>query len=74
MQNHIQCGRDRGLLCSYCDFWGVPTKKYKMNFNNIVYIGDDINDLTAIEKVGLNFAPDDATSEIKQIVNRATLK
>ena len=74
MQNHIQCRRNIAPLCSYCDFWGVPTKKYKINFNNIAYIGDDINDLTAIEKVGLSFAPDDVTSEIIQIVNRVTLK
>ena len=50
------------------------TKKYKINFDNIAYIGDDINDLPVLKKVGLSFAPNDAISEIKQIVNRLTLK
>jgi len=49
-------------------------EKYNLEFENIAYIGDDINDLPVLEKVGLSFAPNDAISEIKQIVNYVTLK
>ena len=49
-------------------------KKYKINFNNIAYIGDDINDLTAIEKAGLSFTPNDAIEQVKQIVDYVTSK
>ena len=50
------------------------TRKYNLEFENIAYIGDDINDLPVLKKVGLSFAPNDAISEIKQIVNHITLK
>lgn len=49
-------------------------KKYNLEFRNIAYIGDDINDLSVLKNVGLSFAPNDATSEIKKIVNHVTLK
>jgi N-acylneuraminate cytidylyltransferase len=50
------------------------TKKYNFEFENIAYIGDDINDLSILKNVGLSFAPNDATSEIKKIVNHVTFK
>lgn len=50
------------------------SKKHNLEFENIAYIGDDINDLPVLKKVGLSFAPNDAVSEIKQIVNHVTLK
>ena len=49
-------------------------KKYKINFQNIAYIGDDINDLPVLKKVGLSFTPNDAISKIKEIVDCITLK
>ena len=49
-------------------------KKYNLDFNEIAYIGDDINDLPVLEKVGLSFAPNDAIPEIKQIVDYVTSK
>lgn len=50
------------------------SKKYKINFNNIAYIGDDINDLTVLERVGLSFAPNDAVEQVKKIVDYVTSK
>ncbi|HAJ34024.1 MAG TPA: acylneuraminate cytidylyltransferase [Candidatus Atribacteria bacterium] len=49
-------------------------EKYNLEYENIAYIGDDVNDLPVLKKVGLSFAPNDAISEIKQIVNHVTLK
>lgn len=50
------------------------SKKYNLSFNEIAYIGDDINDLPVLEKVGLSFAPNDAIDEVKQIVDHITSK
>ncbi len=39
------------------------------NFDNVAYIGDDINDLEIIKKVKFSACPNDAVIECKQIVN-----
>jgi len=49
-------------------------EKYNLKYENIAYIGDDINDLLVLKKVGLSFAPNDALPEIKQIVDHITFK
>lgn len=49
-------------------------EKYNLKYENIAYIGDDINDLPVLKKVGLSFAPNDAVPEIKQSVTYITLK
>ncbi|KAF5431162.1 3-deoxy-D-manno-octulosonate 8-phosphate phosphatase [Candidatus Methanophagaceae archaeon] len=49
-------------------------EKYDLDFSEVAYIGDDINDLPVLEKVGLSFAPDDAVPEIKQVVDYVTSK
>jgi YrbI family 3-deoxy-D-manno-octulosonate 8-phosphate phosphatase len=36
---------------------------------NLAYIGDDINDLTVIEKAGLSFAPSDGVEEVQKKAN-----
>ena len=48
--------------------------KYNLSFEEVAYIGDDINDLPVLEKVGLSFAPDDAVPEIRQIADYVTSK
>jgi len=48
--------------------------KYNLEYKNIAYIGDDINDLPVLKKVGLSFTPNDAVPEIKQSVTYITLK
>ena len=44
-------------------------KKYKIKEDNIAYIGDDINDLKILEKVGFSASPKDGMSVIKKKSN-----
>ena len=44
-------------------------KKYKVSLENLAYIGDDVNDLNVLRKVGLSAAPKNADSQVKKIVN-----
>jgi len=44
-------------------------KKYKIKEDNIAYIGDDINDLQILEKVGFSASPKDGMSVIKKKSN-----
>ena len=46
--------------------WG---KELNFGFENIAYIGDDLNDLPAIERVGLSACPADAVPAVKKVVN-----
>lgn len=43
--------------------------KYKINSQEIAYIGDDLNDLECMEYCGLTACPRDAMEEIKQKVD-----
>ena len=47
----------------------VICKKYNITMNNIAFIGDEINDLELIKKVGLSACPYDAASYIKDEVD-----
>lgn len=42
-------------------------KNYNLKYENIAYIGDDINDIELLKKVGLSGCPMDAISEVKTI-------
>ena len=44
-------------------------KKFSLNSYNIAYIGDDVNDLEILERVGLSISPKDANQEVKKIVD-----
>ena len=44
-------------------------KKYKIKKNNVVYIGDDINDLNIMQQVGFSASPKDGISIIKKKSN-----
>jgi YrbI family 3-deoxy-D-manno-octulosonate 8-phosphate phosphatase len=44
-------------------------KKYNLIFNEIAYIGDDINDISLLEKAGFSYCPSDAVQEVKKIVD-----
>ena len=44
-------------------------KKYNLSFELVVYIGDDINDIPLLKKVGLSCCPFDAVDEVKKIAN-----
>ncbi len=44
-------------------------KELKISIKNVAYIGDDLNDIPVIEKVGLSACPADAVAEVKEKVN-----
>jgi YrbI family 3-deoxy-D-manno-octulosonate 8-phosphate phosphatase len=44
-------------------------KTNELNFEEIAYIGDDVNDLEVIEVVGLSACPADAMKEVKEKVD-----
>ncbi|MBK8882226.1 MAG: HAD hydrolase family protein [Bacteroidales bacterium] len=42
-------------------------KKYELNKNDVLYMGDDIPDYKVMKEVGLPVCPSDADSEIRQV-------
>ena len=44
-------------------------KKFNVSENEVAYIGDDINDLGLLEKVGFSAVPNDASNMIKKHVD-----
>lgn len=44
-------------------------EKYNLYWEEIAYIGDDVNDLSSIQAVGLSFAPSDCADELKPYVD-----
>lgn len=42
-------------------------EKYSLEYSEIVYIGDDINDIPVLEKAGVSFCPNDAVDEVKNV-------
>lgn len=44
-------------------------KKYGANYENIAYIGDDVNDIVCIEKCGYSGCPLDAVNLVKKKVD-----
>lgn len=42
-------------------------KNYNLKLENIVYIGDDVNDIEILKRVGFSACPSDAISEVKKI-------
>lgn len=41
-------------------------KKYNLTFDEVAYVGDDINDIEIIEKCRLSFSPNNAMESVKQ--------
>ena len=44
-------------------------KKYNVDFGEVIYIGDDINDIPLLKKVGYSCCPFDAVEEVKKVVS-----
>ena len=44
-------------------------KELKITFSQVAYIGDDINDMQLLNKVGLSAAPQNAPKYVKDIVD-----
>lgn len=47
---------------------GLRTQ-YKLEWNQILYMGDDLPDVPVLQKVGVSCCPADAVPEVKSIVN-----
>lgn len=58
---HVYVGREPklGVLEKWC-------KELNINMNEVAMIGDDINDLELIKKVGFSACPKDAVQEVKK--------
>ena len=46
---------------------GQICKVFKVNVNEIAFVGDDVNDVELLKKVGLSAAPNDAIKEAKEV-------
>lgn len=44
-------------------------QKYQLNWSQVAYMGDDLNDLPAMRKVGLKACPCDGAKEVKEIAD-----
>ena len=45
----------------------IICKKYCISFDEIAYIGDDVNDVELLKRVGLSIVPHDAVQEAKRV-------
>ncbi|RZD37239.1 MAG: 3-deoxy-D-manno-octulosonate 8-phosphate phosphatase [Thaumarchaeota archaeon] len=45
------------------------SKKYNLSFSEIAYIGDDLNDLKIIKKIGFSASPNDAVNYVRKNVD-----
>lgn len=57
----VYVGLDEKILI--LDKW---LKELKINYKNVAYLGDDVNDLQAIKKAGLSACPADANEVIRK--------
>ena len=48
--------------------------KYNLDYSEIAYIGDDVNDIPILEKVGVSMCPHDAILDVKKICNHISEK
>jgi len=48
--------------------------KYHLDYSDIAYIGDDVNDIPVLEKVGISMCPNDAVYDVKKICNHISEK
>jgi len=44
-------------------------EKYKITLKEITYIGDDVNDIEVLKKVGLSAVPNDAANQAKEVAD-----
>jgi arabinose-5-phosphate isomerase len=62
--DYFKLGVDNKL--TVIDEW---IKELNINYTNVAYIGDDINDIEILEKVIYSACPNDAVKECKNVVN-----
>lgn len=51
-----------------CQVMRDLVEQLNIGYDEVAYIGDDLNDLNVIKMVGLSFAPSDAVPEVKRVV------
>ena len=44
-------------------------KKYKINLDELAYVGDDVNDVEVLKKVGFSAVPQDSVFQVKKIAD-----
>jgi YrbI family 3-deoxy-D-manno-octulosonate 8-phosphate phosphatase len=52
----------------------ILKEKYKLEYEDIAYMGDDVNDLEVLRKVGLSFTVNDGMDNIKKVAKYITKK
>lgn len=50
-------------------FFEGMRQQYGLNWNEILYMGDDLPDIPVLDKVGLPCCPKDAVAEVKAVAN-----
>ena len=63
---NIECIQTKGSKIEILDCW---LKNNKLKYKEVFFIGNDINDIECIQKVGTSFCPNDAESLIKEKVD-----
>ena len=48
--------------------------KYNLDYSEIAYVGDDVNDIPVLKKVGFPICPNDAINDVKKICKYITEK
>ena len=48
--------------------------KYDLDYSEIAYVGDDVNDIPVLKKVGISICPNDAITDVKKICEYVTKK
>lgn len=59
---------DHGIKDKYSDLQGVMDR-YGLNLEEVAYVGDDLNDLPILTKVGLSATPLDGHYRVKEAVD-----
>jgi len=57
-----------------CEALDEICKKRNFTYQNVAFIGDDVNDIEILKKVGFSAAPNDAIDEVKKIASYVCAK
>ena len=68
---NIECIQTNGKKIEILDDW---LKNNNLIYEDVIFIGNDVNDIDCIQKVGVSFCPNDAESLIKENVDHVLKK
>ena len=63
---NIECIQTNGKKIEILDDW---LEINNLKYEDVIFIGNDVNDIDCIQKVGVSFCPNDAESLIKENVD-----